>query len=716
MKKFLFSTMIASLLAFVGCQNEELVNENTNNDGEKVILTANIQGAADSRVALTPATENGDPIVKVAWNESGETFEVYGSSGASSTFTQIAGTNQFEGTLPESADGEYEAYYGNPNSLDEQDGKLGQSTANDTPVLMSAMFNSSSPSITFEHVTAILKPTFKVNGEAINNTITKIVMGGVAKGNSGNGYYLDEITIPPTSPTTAMDDDIYIHLLVFPQVYTAGHEFTFSVTADGKNYTGSLTIPEDMSIVAGNLYTATIALTEVEKVCNLPNSEDDNIFTDALVGFLLDNEGLTSIKFIANSETTSGTQIGTCGAYMIVNGTTLEIHTSASKYVFPVDCSSMFNGSYLADDDSMPLQRIISIDFNDCIDTSNVTSMSNMFRNMSALTALDLKCFDTSNVTNMFMMFAYCSKLESLDLTTFNVENVTNFSDMLWMMANLGGGNKTKVYVSNPNPFEGKNTGINTNIQGNPADPEYAEFVVKQIPYVTFTASAAQTLKYGGTDLQYSTDKETWTALPANTEISFGGGTTLYLRGSENYDGTGSRRISFGNSTKVACTGDIRTLIDWSTYDSVETSSAKFSYLFHSCSALTSAPALPAKNLVSMCYMYMFYKCTSLTTAPELPATTLSTYCYSNMFNGCTSLTTAPELSATTLTNFCYSQMFKDCSELSSITMLATDISAGNCLNNWVVGVAERGSFTKAANMNLPHGESGIPMDWTVHE
>lgn len=165
MKKIIFSTLMASLLAFVGCQNEELVSENTNNGGEKVILTANIQGAADSRVVLTPATDDkGKPIVKVAWNESEETFEVYGSSVASSTFTQIAGTNQFVGTLPESANGEYEAYYGDPSSLVEQDGKLGQSTADDSPVLMSAMFNSSSPSITFEHVTAILKPTFKVNG------------------------------------------------------------------------------------------------------------------------------------------------------------------------------------------------------------------------------------------------------------------------------------------------------------------------------------------------------------------------------------------------------------------------------------------------------------------------------------------------------------------------------------------------------------------------
>ena len=43
MKKFLFYTIMASLLALTGCQKEELVNDNnTPGSGEKVILTANI--------------------------------------------------------------------------------------------------------------------------------------------------------------------------------------------------------------------------------------------------------------------------------------------------------------------------------------------------------------------------------------------------------------------------------------------------------------------------------------------------------------------------------------------------------------------------------------------------------------------------------------------------------------------------------------------------
>lgn len=47
--------------------------------------------------------------------------------------------------------------------------------------------------------------------------------------------------------------------------------------------------------------------------------------------------------------------------------------------------------------------------------------------------------------------------------------------------------------------------------------------------------------------------------------------------------------------------------------------------------------------------------------------------------------------------------------------MLATDISASNCLNNWVNGVSSTGTFVKNAAMtSLPTGASGIPSGWTV--
>lgn len=109
-----------------------------------------------------------------------------------------------------------------------------------------------------------------------------------------------------------------------------------------------------------------------------------------------------------------------------------------------------------------------------------------------------------------------------------------------------------------------------------------------------------------------------------------------------------------------------------------------YTFMFQGCTALTSAPALPAETLTYGCYSSMFQGCTSLTSAPALPVTTLAKYCYSNMFYGCTSLTTAPELPATTLAEECYYSMFSDCTSLETASFpnlaketVATDIVEG---------------------------------------
>ena len=137
--------------------------------------------------------------------------------------------------------------------------------------------------------------------------------------------------------------------------------------------------------------------------------------------------------------------------------------------------------------------------------------------------------------------------------------------------------------------------------------------------------------------------------------------------------------------------------------------------MFWGCTGLTTAPVLPATTLIYKCYQYMFQNCTSLTTAPALPATTLAQNCYYGMFNGCTSLTTAPELPATTLTYQCYYIMFKGCSNLVKVTTYATDISATQCLNNWMQNVSATGDFYNLGGATYPRGTSGIPSGWTEH-
>ena len=344
----------------------------------------------------------------------------------------------------------------------------------------------------------------------------------------------------------------------------------------------------------------------------------------------------------------------------------------------------------------------------------------------------------------------------------------------------------------------------------------------KDRPYVTFTANGAQTLRTGSSvdGLEYSVNGAEWKILGTST-ITFGGDKgKLQLRG-KNAKGTNTSSISFGTNVAVACSGDIRTLVDYENYTTADTKEAIFyslfkyctqltqapdlpattlaqgcyGQMFSGCTSLTKAPDLPATTLTEKCYYAMFFNCTSLTVAPVLPATTLALGCYSRMFNDCTSLTKAPDLPATTLALACYTRMFSGCtgltvapvlpattlaqscyyamfarctsltaapdlpattlaldcyngmflnctsltkapvlpattlaelcyrdmfygcSSLSSITLLATDISAGGCLDDWVKGVPETGTFVKAKGMNsLPEGRSGIPVGWTVQD
>ena len=214
------------------------------------------------------------------------------------------------------------------------------------------------------------------------------------------------------------------------------------------------------------------------------------------------------------------------------------------------------------------------------------------------------------------------------------------------------------------------------------------------IPYVTFSAESEQKFKitqneYTISNLQYSVNNSEWTDVVANTEVLFGGDNgSLRLRGTGNLNGTaigyeGYSKISFTDqNVQVKCTGDIRTLLDYTNFQYVDTQNAKFYQLFKGCTQLTSAPELPATTLAVSCYNSMFDGCTALTTAPALPATTLAASCYMDMFNGCTALKKAPELPATTLANSCYFEMFYGCSALTTAPELPAENLANSCYSS----------------------------------
>ena len=139
-----------------------------------------------------------------------------------------------------------------------------------------------------------------------------------------------------------------------------------------------------------------------------------------------------------------------------------------------------------------------------------------------------------------------------------------------------------------------------------------------------------------------------------------------------------------------------------------------YQYMFDNCKALTTAPELSATTLAYGCYQGMFKDCSNLTIAPELPSTTLVDNCYREMFYNCKALTTVPTLPATTLADYCYWSLFNGCSSLNSITVYANDISASDCTKNWLLGVANSGTFRNLGSATYETDSvNGIPVGWT---
>ena len=232
-------------------------------------------------------------------------------------------------------------------------------------------------------------------------------------------------------------------------------------------------------------------------------------------------------------------------------------------------------------------------------------------------------------------------------------------------------------------------------------------------PYITFKAEGAQTFKmtaqngYEISGLEYSVNNGKWENVENGNPVTFGGDKgDLRLRGT-NKNGTAedwykTSTITFTDETvNVACTGDIRTLLDWRSYNIVETNNARFCYLFNGCSVLTSAPELPATTLASECYQGMFNGCTSLKTAPILPAESLTSNCYSHMFEDCTSLVNAPTLPAMELTNHCYQEMFKGCTSLTSAPKISATKLAGYCYQEMFKGCTSLTSAPKLSATKL---------------
>ncbi|MBE6287596.1 MAG: fimbrillin family protein [Mediterranea massiliensis] len=268
MRNLNFILWILSLIFVLSCNDEEnyLYEENLSNGN--IIITACLpQNGTDTRLQF--ADEEANKVLKVDWNDSNETISVISDSD-NKTFAHSEGNN-FTGVCP-SGSGCLYALYPTDNAatasnasydLSSQSGDLDENltymTASNTD------FANEEIVFNFAHLTALLKPVFKVNDTDVTSLVKSVTIelpnGVYSKGsfdlrtatiNDGGSHGVIQVD------RTELSKPLYIYL---PMGINEATTINFIVTTtDSKEYSATLKATKNIS--PGKVYLATINLEE----------------------------------------------------------------------------------------------------------------------------------------------------------------------------------------------------------------------------------------------------------------------------------------------------------------------------------------------------------------------------------------------------------------------------------------------------------------------
>ena len=275
------------------------------------------------------------------------------------------------------------------------------------------------------------------------------------------------------------------------------------------------------------------------------------------------------------------------GWYDKLNVNTIEkvIFDASFANARPTSCYKWFDGC----------KNLTTIDGIEYLNTENVTNMSGMFRDCSALTTLNVSNFDTKNVTSMSEMFYGCYALTTLDVSHFDTKNVTDMSGMFSYCRAL-----RTLDVSN---FDTKNVTIMSRMFSN--------------------SSALRTLDLSNFNTKNVTD--------TNNMFSFCEAlTTLDV---SNFD---TKNVTDMNNMFYKCSK--LTTLDVSSFDTKNVTN--MSWMFCSCKALSTldVSSFDTKNVTDM--SLMFDGCSALTTLDVSNFDTSNVTTMRYMFSGCSALRT----------------------------------------------------------------------------
>ena len=319
----------------------------------------------------------------------------------------------------------------------------------------------------------------------------------------------------------------------------------------------------------------------------------------------------------------------------------------------PSNCEGMFSFYGFAND----ISNLISINFNDIFNTSNVTNMEGMFNSCSSLTSLDLSRFNTSNVANMENMFSGCSSLLSLDLSSFNTANVTDMSGM----------------------FDGSLISLNL-----------SNFNTTNVTDMSFMFSNYSSL----TSLDLSNFNTTNVTDMSSMFSDCSSLTSLDL---SNFNTSNVTDMSsmFSNCSSL-------TSLDLSSFNTANVTDMR--WMFSDCSSLRSLD-LSSFNTANVTTMYsMFFSCSSLTSLDLSSFNTSNLKEMLHMFNGCSSLTSL-DLSNFNTTNIVQMQSaFEGCSSLTT-TINITNLNLGLIVSSRYLHIFKEAATTGGATITINYIE-----------
>ena len=627
-QQYFYITILAVMMATLatGCQKEE----------GTVTLGAEIQKPVGGNAKVyiddhTPCWHNGDEVYI-----NNAAYPVMAASGSSARIENVVSSNTYRAIFPASIVAEGSNIGSNASfpvtlpytqTYQELDG------VQRVDVPMGAHLTSGS-TLQFHNLCSVVRVTVS-NSLTTALSLQSIVIDAENAYLSGagtatvSGSSSDGITISPNSSHSVSlafpsDNPVMVGALrssdfdiIVPAFTTDNVTITINTT-DGYYFS----LPKRKALAQNTITTVTLNVTELMEI---PHAElvSGSTFCNAIPNTA------TSVVFEYNSNVTSGILLSTTNSPYPVYGnldeTVWKVSTAAMRINANPDCSRMFFNR----------QSLTSINFGDGFNTSNVTTMENMFFMCIGLTAIDVSHFNTSLVTDMSGMFCRCRLLTSIDVSNFNTINVTDMSAMFGRCINLSSLDLPNFNTSNVTNMQNMFSSMEPDLPMNLTNLDLSNFNTTNV---------------------------------TNMRMMFFGCIGLINLDVSNFN---TSNVTNMQNMFGACRG--LTSLNISNFNT--SSVTDMSYMFQGCSNLSTL-LLPNFNTSNVTNMHgLFRLCSGLVYISGTGFNTENVTDMGQMFEGCSNLTYLSLSSFNTSNVTDMQAMFMNCSSLTTLDLSNFDMS-----------------------------------------